>query len=338
MKKNKEAAFFRHENKLNELEKEIREYHAKGNELTTKERNKLQQAEAEYNKLLETDYSHLSAWERVLLARSPRRPKALDYIAAIFENYIELHGDRYFGDDPAIITGLAMFKNRGFAVIGQQKGNDVEENVRRNFAMAHPEGYRKALRIMQLADRFSLPIVIFIDTPGAYPGIGAEERGQAEAIAKNIKEMFKVKVPIIIFIIGEGASGGALGIGVGDAVLMLENTWYCVISPEGCASILWKDREKAPEVAELLKLSPPDLLEFGVIDEIVPEPRGGAHRNPQQTFDNTREVLIKYLDKFSAMTTEELQQKRYEKFRNIGSFQEKKNKRKKNSAPGKGAL
>lgn len=333
MKKNKEEAFYHNEQKLNELEKEIFNYTNKENNLTEKEKNKFQQIQREYEKLLKTAYSDLSAWERVLLARSPSRPKSLDFIASLFENYIELHGDRYYGDDPAIITGLAMLDNKGIAVIGQQKGNDVEENVRRNFAMAHPEGYRKALRIMKLADKFSLPIVIFVDTPGAYPGIGAEERGQAEAIAKNIKEMFKISVPIIVFIIGEGASGGALGIGVGDAVLMLENTWYCVISPEGCASILWKDREKAPEVAELLKLSPEDLLEFKVIDEIIPEPRGGAHRNPEQTFLNTKDVLMKYLDRFAEMSPEELRIKRYERFRHIGAFQ--KNNKKKSSPPKK---
>jgi len=324
VKKSKENDFHKNENKLNELEKTIQEYRAKEEKLTSKEAQKLKQVEEEYNNLLKTAYSDLSAWERVLLARLPTRPRSFDFIASIFDNFIELHGDRFYGDDPAVISGLAMLKNRGFAVIGQQKGSDVEENLKRNFAMAHPEGYRKALRVMKLADKFSLPIVIFIDTPGAFPGIGAEERGQAEAIARNIREMFTIRVPIIVIIIGEGASGGALGIGVGDAVLMLENTWYCVISPEGCASILWKDQKKAPEVAEYLKLSPPHLQKFDVIDEIIPEPLGGAHRNSEQTFENTRKVLLKYLQKLLDMNPEELRKKRYERFRQLGSFTEEK--------------
>jgi len=236
----------------------------------------------------------------------------------LMSDFIELHGDRCFADDKAIITGLAKLDNEGIGVIGHQKGRDTKENLKRNFGCAHPEGYRKALRIMQLAEKFSLPIVIFIDTPGAYPGIGAEERGQAQAIALNLREMAQIAVPIIAIVIGEGGSGGALGIGVADRICVLENAYYSVISPEGCAAILWKNGSKAPEAAEALKLTAPDLLKMGLIDEIIPEPLGGAHRDPQKTAEAIGEAIKRNLQELSALSKENLLKSRYRKFRQIG--------------------
>jgi len=254
----------------------------------------------------------------VQLARHPNRPYTLDYINMLMSDFIELHGDRCFADDKAIITGLAKLDNEGIGVIGHQKGRDTKENLKRNFGCAHPEGYRKALRIMQLAEKFSLPIVIFIDTPGAYPGIGAEERGQAQAIALNLREMAQIAVPIIAIVIGEGGSGGALGIGVADRICVLENAYYSVISPEGCAAILWKNGSKAPEAAEALKLTAPDLLKMGLIDEIIPEPLGGAHRDPQKTAEAIGEAIKRNLQELSALSKENLLKSRYRKFRQIG--------------------
>lgn len=279
-------------------------------------------------KLIETKkkiYGNLTPWQRVQLARHIARPHSLDYINAIFTDWIELHGDRRFADDPAVVCGLAHFENIPVAVIGQQKGKDTRENLRRNFGMMHPEGYRKALRIMKLADKFSFPIIVFIDTPGAYPGIGAEERGQAEAIAYNIKEMFTLQVPIIVVIIGEGASGGALGVGLGDVVLMMENAWYCVISPEGCASILWRDRAMAPQSAEALKLTAKDLLELKVIDEIIPEPLGGAHRDPETAYQNVYKALRTHLQRLMQKSVEQIIKERFEKYRQMGVFIIRKN-------------
>jgi acetyl-CoA carboxylase carboxyl transferase subunit alpha len=267
-------------------------------------------------------YHNLTPWQRVQVARHISRPHALDYIHALVEGFEELSGDRAFGDDPAMICGLGLLNGRRVAVIGQQKGADTRENLRRNFGMAHPEGYRKALRVMQMANKFRLPIVIFIDTPGAYPGIGAEERGQAEAIARNIREMATFDVPIVSVVIGEGASGGALGVGVSDCILMLENSWYCVISPEGCAAILWKDRAKAPEVAEALKLTAKDLLELGVCDEIIEEPAGGAHRYPAETFANVGKVIDRWLTKLARKSSQRLLDDRYNKYRAMGSYEE----------------
>jgi len=241
-------------------------------------------------------------------------------VDAIMTDFMELHGDRAFGDDKAMVTGFATFRGRPVAVICQQKGKDTKDNIFRNWGMAHPEGYRKALRIMRMAEKFKLPVVVFIDTPGAFPGIGAEERGQAEAIARNIREMFTVEVPIVCVVIGEGASGGALGVGVGDAILMLENSWYCVISPEGCAGILWKTPTMAQAAAEQLKLTPPDLIELGIADEVIPEPDGGAHRNPQATFDNTADALEKRLAPLCEMDTDQLLDRRYKKYRYMGRF------------------
>lgn len=263
-------------------------------------------------------YGNLEAWDRVQIARHKDRPRAIDFINALTTEWTEVKGDRNFRDDPAIACGLARIGGEPVAVMGQLRGHDTRENVKRNFGMMHPEGYRKALRFMRLAERFELPIIIFIDTPGAYPGIGAEERGQSEAIARNIMEMFSLKTPIIGIIIGEGASGGALGVGIVDYMIMFENSWYCVISPEGCASILWRDASKAPEVAKALKLSAPDLLEFKIADEIIPEPEGGAHYDPPAAIENLRKPLIKQIQRLKKKKTDTLLKERFEKFRHVG--------------------
>ncbi len=278
----------------------------------------VQEMREELERLQREIYSQLSPWQRVQVARHKDRPRALDFVKALMTDFVELHGDRCFGDDKAMVCGFATFRGRALAVICQQKGYDTKDNLQRNWGMAHPEGYRKALRIMRLAEKFNNPIVVFIDTPGAFPGIGAEERGQAEAIARNIREMFTVEVPIICIVIGEGASGGALGVGVGDTILMLENSWYCVISPEGCAGILWKTPAMAEAAAEQLKLTPPDLVELGVADEIIPEPPGGAHRNPRETFEHVGVVLERRLAPLCEMDKQQLLDRRYNKYRYMG--------------------
>lgn len=265
-------------------------------------------------------YANLTPWQRVLVARHMDRPHSLDYVHALMTDFVEIHGDRGFADDKAVVCGFARFRNERVCVICQQKGRDTKENLLRNWGMMHPEGYRKAMRVMRLAEKFGLPITVFIDTPGAFPGIGAEERGQAEAIARNIRDMFGLRVPIICIVIGEGASGGALGVGVGDRILMLENSWYCVISPEGCAAILWKDRGMAERAAEQLKLTPNDIIALEVIDEIVPEPPGGAHRDPQTTYKNVGEALSRHFDSLRRYPPEELLEMRYRKFRAMGKF------------------
>lgn len=265
-------------------------------------------------------FNNLTPWQRVQIARHPQRPYTLDYINYIAADFIEVRGDRSFHDDKAIVGGLAKIDNAKVLIIGHQKGRDTKENLMRNFGSAHPEGYRKALRLMRLAGKFELPIISFIDTPGAYPGIGAEERGQAEAIAYNLREMIGIPSPIIVFVIGEGGSGGALGIGVGDRICVLENAYYSVISPEGCAAILWKNRAKAPEAAAALKLTAKDLLQMGLIDEVVEEPVGGAHRDPEKVASSIKEVIKKYLKELSALSKEELLRQRYEKFRKMGVF------------------
>jgi acetyl-CoA carboxylase carboxyl transferase subunit alpha len=264
-------------------------------------------------------YGNLTAWQRVQIARHPQRPYTQDYVNMIMSDFIELHGDRTFGDDKAIITGFAKINNQKIMVIGHQKGREIKENLKRNFGCAHPEGYRKALRMMQSAQKFKVPIVIFIDTPGAYPGIGAEERGQAQAIALNLREMINISSPIIAIVIGEGGSGGALGIGVADKICVLENAYYSVISPEGCAAILWKDSSKASEAAEVLKLTAQDLLKMGIIDEVVPEPLGGAHRDPQKMAATVKEAINKNLKELKSLSTNELLKLRYKKFRDMGA-------------------
>ena len=265
-------------------------------------------------------YGNLNAWQRVQIARHPERPYTLDYIGMIMSDFIELHGDRYFADDKALITGLAKLDNQKIVVMGHQKGRDTKENLQRNFGCAHPEGYRKALRVMQMAEQFSLPIVVLIDTPGAYPGIGAEERGQAQAIAVNLREMMMVAVPIIAVVIGEGGSGGALGVGIADRVCVLENAYYSVISPEGCAAILWKSGSRAPDAAAALRLTAQDLLKMELIDEVIPEPLGGAHRNPSAIAETLRSIVVKHLRELSALDKKRLLELRYEKFRKIGKF------------------
>ena len=269
-------------------------------------------------------YGDITNWQKTQLSRHLNRPHTLDYVHAMFTDFVELHGDRKFKDDPALVTGFARFGDTSIAVVGHQKGKDVREMAHRNFGMAHPDGYRKAMRIMDLASRWGRPIVTFIDTPGAFPGVGAEERGQAEAISASIFFMFSLSVPVITIVIGEGGSGGALGIGVGNKVLMMENATYSVISPEGCAAILWRDGTKGPIAADAMKPTASDLLKLKVIDEIIREPFGGAHRNWQEAFDNTEQVLGRHLKELSALDGETLKNKRYEKFRHMGVFEEKK--------------
>jgi acetyl-CoA carboxylase carboxyl transferase subunit alpha len=305
-----------------ELEKKIREMKefASGEEIELS--SEIVSLERKLQKLQNEIFSKLSRWQRVQLARHPNRPYTLDYIGQIFTDFIELHGDRSFADDKAVVCGFAKLDGQRAFIVGQQKGRDAKSRLIRNFGMMHPEGYRKALRLMKTAARFGVPIFIFIDTPGAYPGVQAEERGQAEAIARNIREMSVLPVPIIITIIGEGASGGALGIGIGDVLLMLENAWYSVISPEGCAAILWRDQAKAPDAAEALKLSAPDLLELKVIDKILPEPTGGAHRNHQLAAQIVKSELLASLAQLRQLSTPELLQRRLDKFRSIGIYDE----------------
>lgn len=276
--------------------------------------------EEKVRQLKEELYRDLSRWQRVQLARHPERPYTLDYIYAMTENFVELHGDRSFKDDKAIVGGLAQIGQHKVVILGQQKGRDTKSNVYRNFGMMNPEGYRKALRLFKLAEKFNRPVITLIDTPGAFPGLEAEERGQAEAIARNLFEMSKLKVPIIVVIIGEGASGGALGIGVGDRILMLENCWYSVISPESCSSILWRSWEYKEQAAEALKLTAPDLLEQGIIDRIIKEPLGGAHKNHKEAADNLKSVLLEELDNLIKIKPEKLIDGRIEKFGNMGVF------------------
>lgn len=267
-------------------------------------------------------YMNLSAWQRVQIARHPQRPFALDYLQLAFSDFVELHGDRLFGDDQAMPGGLATLGEFRCVVVSQQKGRDVKENIRRNFGSAHPEGYRKALRLMRMAEKFRLPVVALIDTPGAFPGIGAEERHVSEAIAVNLREMMGLQTPIVAVVLGEGGSGGALGIGVADRVLMLENAYYSVISPEGAAAILWKHRQHAPEAAEALRLGAKELQEFGLVDEIIPEPLGGAHHDHAATAVAVKEALLTELRALTPRPMTELTAARYDKFRRFGRFEE----------------
>lgn len=309
------------EKPLIELEREIENLKrfSKGKPLHFNEQ--LKSLEEKLNRLQKEIFSNLTGWQTTQLARHIDRPKASYYIQWMFENFLELHGDRNYGDDPAILGGMAKFNGRSMAIIAHQKGADAKEMAYRNFGMPHPEGYRKALRLMKMAEMFKKPILTMIDTPGAFPGVGAEERGQAEAIARNLKMMVMLGTPIITVVIGEGGSGGALAIGVGDRILMLEHSIYSVISPEGCAAILWKDGEKGKEVAaESLKLTAPDLSRLGVIDEIVEEPLGGAHRNPQGMAETLKKVVERHLKELEKLNTVELLSLRYEKFRRMGTF------------------
>jgi acetyl-CoA carboxylase carboxyl transferase subunit alpha len=308
------------ERPLLELQTRIAELQARDDPRAV--RDELAKLQDRLARLQRRTYASLSAWQRTQLARHPRRPRALDYFRLLLDDFVELHGDRVFGDDAAIVGGLARFEGRSVVVIGQQKGRDTRENIARNFGMPHPEGYRKALRLMELAEKFGKPLLTFIDTPGAYPGIGAEERGQAEAVARNLRRMMGLRTPVIAVVIGEGGSGGALAIGLGDRVLMLEYAVYSVISPEGCAAILWGDRAKAPEAAEILKVTAPDLLRLSAIDGIVPEPVGGAHHDPDEAARLLREALRAPLADLRTRSIEGLLQDRHDKFRRIGAFEE----------------
>ncbi len=304
------------------LELETRIAALQSEENLPKTRDEIAKLEERLARLRQKTYAGLSAWQRTQLARHPKRPHTLDFLKLLLEDFIELHGDRFYGDDAAVVGGLARFEGQGIVVIGHQKGRDTREKIARNFGMPHPEGYRKALRLMHLAQKFAKPVITFIDTPGAYPGLGAEERGQAEAIARNLREMAALRTPILSVVTGEGGSGGALAIGMGNRVLMLEYAIYSVISPEGCAAILWGDAAKAPEAAESMRITAPDLLRLRVIDAIVPEPVGGAHRDWDGAAGHLREALREHLQPLAAMSPDDLVAHRYEKFRRIGAFEE----------------
>ncbi len=310
------------EQPIAELEAKIEELRRVGfdNEINISE--EITRLEEKNRKLTASVFSSLSAWQISQLSRHPLRPYTLDYIQLIFTDFHELHGDRAFADDPAIVGGLARLEGRPVMVIGHQKGRDTKEKIQRNFGMPRPEGYRKALRLMQLAERFRLPVFTFIDTPGAYPGIGAEERGQSEAIARNLYAMAQLKTPVICTVIGEGGSGGALAIGVGDRLLMLEYSTYSVISPEGCASILWKSADKAELAADAMGITSHSLEELGLIDEIIPEPLGGAHRDRKQAATNIKEVLLRHLDQLTRVPLPKLLDERYQRLMNYGVYSE----------------
>ncbi|MBU1912815.1 MAG: acetyl-CoA carboxylase carboxyltransferase subunit alpha [Candidatus Omnitrophica bacterium] len=302
-----------------ELERKINELKSLASDGSINLEDEIKTLEARLEKLKKEVFESLTPWQRVQIARHPKRPYTMDYINMTMVDFVEVHGDRMFSDDKAMIGGFAKIDGEKGLVLGHQKGRDTKENIMRSFGSAHPEGYRKAMRMMELANKFNIPIITFIDTPGAYPGIGAEERGQANSIACNLRGMMLLKVPIIVVVIGEGGSGGALGIGVGDRVYVMENAYYSVISPEGCAAILWKDRLKAPEAAEVLKLTAKDLLSLGLIDEEIPEPLGGAHRDPEEAAQNIKKVIKKALKELKSIPEEELLKFRYEKFRKMGS-------------------
>ncbi|HUP20659.1 MAG TPA: acetyl-CoA carboxylase carboxyltransferase subunit alpha [Gemmatimonadota bacterium] len=303
-----------------ELEKKIAEMEQMADERGIDVSTELSTLQAKLARLKEDVFSHLTPIQRVQLARHPRRPYPLDFVERCFTDWLELHGDRSYADDRAMIGGMARFDGEPVLVIGQQKGRDTKENLRRNFGMPHPEGYRKALRLMKVAEKFGHPVVSLIDTPGAYPGIGAEERGQAEAIARNLREMAALKVPSISIVTGEGASGGALGIGVTDRILILENAFYSVISPEGCAAILWKDGEKRDLAARAMKITAEDLLELGVVDEVVPEPMGGAHTDYAGTARALEDALRRHLAEVTGLSQDDRIRQRREKYRGIGAW------------------
>lgn len=311
------------EKPIAELEREIEKLRAKADSQNIDMSADIANMESKLAETRRLIYENLTPWQRVQIARHTQRPFMLDYLAHAFTDFCELHGDRRIGDDHAMPGGFARIGGRRVVVVGHQKGRDTKENLKRNFGSAHPEGYRKALRLMKMAEKFGLPVVALIDTPGAYPGIGAEERNIAEAIAYNLREMMLLKVPIIAVVLGEGGSGGALGIGVADRVLMLENAYYSVISPEGCAAILWKHRKHAPEAAEAMKLAAPDLLELGLIDGVIPEPTGGAHHDHAATAAALREAVITRIEELESLSVDELLEARYAKFRAFGEWEGK---------------
>ncbi len=305
-----ERPIYEIEQRLNELKKLIPKHPELEEEIKVLEKQAL--------RLRKKIYSNLTRWQIVQIARHPDRPHAMDFIEQMSEDFLELHGDRYFGDDPAIIAGLAKIEGERFAIIAEEKGRDTRDRIKRNFGMPNPEGYRKGERIMQLAEKFKLPLLTLVDTPGAYPGIGAEERGQARAIATSIARMLDTKVPIITVIIGEGGSGGALAIAVGDRVLALQYSIYSVISPEGCAAILWRDSAHAQEAAEVLKLTAPDLKGYGVVDQIVPEPLGGAHWNPKEAIEATKSAILQNIAELKKIPPDELLKKRHQRYLKYG--------------------
>ncbi len=306
------------QHEIDQLEQEVEELQRLSTGAASSTASDIERVRGEISQLRRDFYAHLGAWQRTQLARHPQRPYTLDFIRLLFTDFAELHGDRYFADDPAIVSGFARFHGRPVLVIGHQKGRDTKQRLARNFGQAKPEGYRKALRLMRLAAKFGRPILTLIDTPGAYPGIDAEERGQAEAIATNLREMSRLPVPIVVTITGEGGSGGALAIAVGDRINMLENSIYSVISPEGCASILWRDPAKAETAAEALHITAADLIGLGLVDEVVPEPEGGAHLDHEATAKSLDPVLTRSLDEMDALSIPELLHRRYEKFRTMG--------------------
>ena len=311
------------EKPLRELEKQLITLQKVSQESKVDVGNEIAAIEKKIEAMKAEIYSDLTAWQRVQLSRHPKRPYSTDYIERIFTDFEELHGDRRFKDDAAIVGGPAFLDGKPVMVIGQQKGRNTRDNLKRNFGCPHPEGYRKAMRLMEMAEKFKMPIVTLIDTPGAYPGIGAEERHVAEAIAVNIRDMSALKVPIVTIVIGEGGSGGALGMAVADEVMILENGYYSVISPEGCAAILWKDRAAAPKAAEALKFSPTHLLGFGVVDRILPEPTGGAHRNYDQAAATMKQAILDSLAVHGKKSEQQLLDDRYKRFRKLGVFEDK---------------
>lgn len=314
------AAELPFEQSLEELRKKIEELKSFGDEKGIDFSEEINKLEQRYQKLEEEVYGNLTVSQKMQIARHPQRPTTLDYIQAICTDFIEFHGDRAFGDDLAIVGGIAKFHGRSVTVVGHQKGKDTKDNIARNFGMPHPEGFRKALRLMKQADKFKRPILTFIDIPGAYPGGAAEERGQAEAIARNLYEMASFKVPIICVVIGEGGSGGALALGVGNRVLMLENAIYSVSSPEAAASIIYKDASQAPKAAEAMKITAEHIMEFGIADEVIPEPRGGSHKNFKQQAELIRDCIIRHLQELEKRSGDELREDRYQKFRKVGKF------------------
>ncbi len=303
-----------------ELEKKIDELRSFTDDRSLNLEDEIKQLEERAEKLRHEVYTNLTPWQIVQISRHPQRPHTLDYIKECFEDFVEMHGDRAFIDDRAMIGGIAWLEKKPVMVMGTQKGSDTKENLYHNFGLPLPEGYRKALRLMKFAEKFGMPVITLIDTAGAFPGLEGEERGVAEAIARNLREMSVLRVPIVVVIIGEGGSGGALGIGVGDRVLMLNNASYTVITPEGCAAILWKDRAQAPRAAEILKLTSPDLKKMGIIDEIIPEPRGGSHRDPGAMMQSVKKCLAKEVGKLTSVPMDQLLEDRYNKFRRIGFF------------------
>ncbi len=310
------------ERPLKELERKIEEIRLFAEEKQIDMSEEIARIEEKARSLKAEIYKNLTPWQKVQIARHPKRPTFLEYIDHIFHGFIELHGDRLYRDDPALVGGLAYLEDIPVTILGHQKGRDTKENIYRNFGMPHPEGYRKAIRLMKQAEKFGRPIITFVDVAGAYPGKEAEERGQGEAVAKAIKEMTGLKVPIVVVITGEGGSGGALAIGVGDRILMLENAYYSVISPEGCASILWKDASRAAEAAEVLRITANDLLAVNVIDEIIPEPLGGAHTAPEEMAKTMKERILENLNAIIDLDPDELVTKRYQKFRRLGRYLE----------------